>query len=372
MLPYDLTVVIRSFNELFQIDCCSFTHYLGHITLGTSGIASNLDPFWNMVFGDMPFGFDNNDQFYNDSKSAFVHGVYAITDKLSLTAGARYTDESKTFAFDHTSLFQIEKPLEYGSGHTDWKLALDYQFTDDFMAYVSAATGFRSEGANPRPWTRGQLLATPDEEIIIYEIGAKTDWFDNRLRLNLAVYQGDYDPRVTGAWASQCTNPAGDDAGIPYMGFMAPCPAGTWAGDNAGGTGQFWFIYTSAPATTKGVELDLMARLIKNLSINGSLNWFSLDVDVAPGEPGYRDPDYHTQAEWGWNVGADYRIEFDNRSMLIPRIDAFYQGTRNNSDMGQKPNGPDYEIPDYTLFNACLTYVSADTHWSLSLGTKPV
>ena len=30
------------------------------------------------------------------------------------------------------------------------------------------------------------------EEATLYEIGAKTEWFDNRLRLNLAVFQTDY------------------------------------------------------------------------------------------------------------------------------------------------------------------------------------
>lgn len=53
--------------------------------------------------------------------------------------------------------------------------------------------------------------------------------------------------------------------------------------------------------------------------------------------------------------------------MLIPRIDMFYQGERDNSNVGQKPNGPDHVIPDYTIFNGRLTYVSADAHWSLSL-----
>ena len=53
--------------------------------------------------------------------------------------------------------------------------------------------------------------------------------------------------------------------------------------------------------------------------------------------------------------------------MLIPRLDMFYEGVRNNNTASRKPLGPAHEVPDYYLFNARITYMSPDTHWSLSL-----
>ncbi len=338
----------------------TFTHYVGYVSLGTLGLWAEDSGIGPLI--GMPFGFDNNDKFDNESKSVFAHGIFAITDKLSLTAGGRVTDEEKSFAFDHNQLFQIAEPLQYGGKHYDWKLSLGYQFTDDIMTYATAATGYRSEGANPRPYTKAQLLPTPDEKILMYEIGAKTQFFENRLRLNAAAFLNEYDPRVSGAFGYQCTDPLGTDPGTPD--FSGTCPAGTFA---AGGQGQYWFVYFSAPGTSKGVELDMTARPYKNLDLNASVGWYNYKTDVAQSERGFTHPDYKLQADWSLNSGAQYRFNFRNGSMLIPRIDMFYQGMRHNSDVAQKPNGPDHEIPAYSLFNGRLTYMSADAHWSLSL-----
>ena len=63
---------------------------------------------------------------------------------------------------------------------------------------------------------------------------------------------------------------------------------------------------------------------------------------------------------------ACYRINFKNGSMLIPRIDMFYQGERSVGTITEKPDSYN-TVPDYTLYNARLKYMTADTHWSLSL-----
>lgn len=335
----------------------TYTHYVGYISLGTYGL-------WGEALGipGIPFGFDNNDKFDNESKSVFAHGILNITDKLSLTGGARFTDESKIFAFDHNQLFTIAEPLEYGGKHWDWKWSLDYQFTEDIMAYATMATGFRSQGANPRPYTRAQLISTPDEEILMYELGAKTQFFDNRLRVNAAAFYNDYDPRVTSTFAYQCTDPLGTDPGEPD--YTGTCPEGTYA---AGGPGQLWVLYLSAPGVSKGVELDIAVKPFRNVDLNASAGWYNYETDVAPGTTGYIDPDYKSQPEWSFNWGAQYKYNFKGGSMLIPRIDMFYQGMRNNSDPAQKPVAPYHEIPAYVLWNARMTYMTADAHWSLSL-----
>ena len=340
----------------------TFTHYLGYVTLGSDGVWADKSGIG--AFIGLPFGFDNNDKFDNESVSAFVHGIFAITDKLSLTAGGRYTDEDKTFAFDHTNLFQIAEPLKYGGKHYDWKLSLDYEFTDDIMGYITSATGFRSEGANPRPWTKAQLIPTPDEEILMYEIGTKTQFLDNRLRINAAAFYNDYDPRVAGGMGYQCTDPLGTDPGEPVWNPTA-CPAGSYAVVN-GLQPAYWFTYVSAPGTSKGFEIDITSRLIKNLDLNASIGWYNYETDVGPDDVGYIHPDYDLQADWSFSQGAQYRIHFKNGSMLIPRIDMFYQGERTTGALDRAPI-PGNIIPAYTLFNGRLTYISSDAHWSVSL-----
>ena len=59
--------------------------------------------------------FNQNDSVHVQSKSAFVHGVFNITDAFSVTAGVRYTDESKAYTFDHSPYLLVPTLLEYGS-----------------------------------------------------------------------------------------------------------------------------------------------------------------------------------------------------------------------------------------------------------------
>src|SRR5690554_4612246 len=101
--------------------------------------------------------FDQNDKFWTENKSAFVHVAYDLTERLAVSAGYRTTDEDKIYTFDHTGFLTVDDPLFYGISRNDWKVGFDYRFTDNIFGFVSVATGYRSDGANPRPWTPGQL-----------------------------------------------------------------------------------------------------------------------------------------------------------------------------------------------------------------------
>jgi iron complex outermembrane receptor protein len=75
---------------------------------------------------------------------------------------------------------------------------LNWQVTDDFLAYVSYSAGFRSgvfNGRNSRPEDIGP--ADP-ETVQAWEVGFKSDWLDNRLRVNFAAYQSDYQDKHQG------------------------------------------------------------------------------------------------------------------------------------------------------------------------------
>ena len=49
-------------------------------------------------------------------------------------------------------------PEPFTSDQFDWRVALDYQFTDDLMAYVNVSTGYKGGGINPRPFYLSQVL----------------------------------------------------------------------------------------------------------------------------------------------------------------------------------------------------------------------
>ena len=76
---------------------------------------------------------------------------------------------------------------------------LDWQVTDTFFTYVTVAKGFKGGGFDDTPANVAQATTPFDPETATnYEIGIKTDFLDNRMRLNADVFYMDYkDLQVT-------------------------------------------------------------------------------------------------------------------------------------------------------------------------------
>jgi iron complex outermembrane receptor protein len=324
--------------------------------------------------------FNQNDSFTTESNSAFLHGDMQFTDRFSMTAGMRYTDEEKVYRFDHSPYLLVPTPLNYGSSHFDWRVSANFRFSETVMSYVQAATGFRSDGAQPRPFTQGQQKeVVPAEELISYEIGLKTDLFDRRMRLNVAAFFDDYDPRVVLSPGTQCNLPTNPDPGPVYRGLVAgTCPPGTEVGDAPapnGPTGSPWFAYASAPGSNRGLEAEITANPVASLNVNATLAWFDFKSDAPAtinGQPNnvYVHPTFKVQAEWSGSLGVEYRFQTGAGS-LTPRLDWFFQGSRSNgiAYLPQLP-GSDNQVPAYGLVNARITYVSDSGDWMIAASAE--
>jgi iron complex outermembrane recepter protein len=161
------------------------------------------------------------------SMGVFSQGTYHLgNDRTSITLGLRYTSEeqdvlmreweSGTFnirgwndcstASSATSVVVRDPscvvivPASEDWGQVDWRLALDHRINDQMMLYVSASKAFRSGTFNhviqPHINPANQRLAATDpEEVVNKEIGIRSDWFDDRLRLNLTYFDMDFSNR---------------------------------------------------------------------------------------------------------------------------------------------------------------------------------
>ena len=317
-----------------------------------------------------------NDGYATENESAFVHVTYDFTERLRVSGGARYTDETKSNTFDHgPALNRSDVPLIFGDSRTDWKLSLDFSLTDDVFLYAQAATGFSSESATPRIFTVGQLMALAGEELLSEEIGAKLEFLDNRLRLNAAVFTSDYDPRIrqTGG-VNQCDAPTSLNP-IPYRLQGQSCPPGTFF---AGSTGLPWFFYDNSPGELNGYEVELTATPTDNMLINfsfGQNEYENTNNDPAPTNFTYIAPGYLFQPEYNGSVGFQYALQLGGGGTLTPRIDAFYQSERHTGPANARAPAqgitantcPRQCIPAYTLYNARVTYVPPNSDWRLSL-----
>lgn len=149
----------------------------------------------------------------NVTTSYAVYGElnWDFAERLTLTVGGRYTWDDKDydnrsecldFGAQDDFIFCVA-PLgaEFWDISTsrDWseftpKVGLDWRVSDEALLYLSAAKGFKGGGWQGKPGTEAAALASYDPETAwTYEAGAKTQWADGRLRLNLAVFYTNFD-----------------------------------------------------------------------------------------------------------------------------------------------------------------------------------
>ncbi|MEM6909126.1 MAG: TonB-dependent receptor [Pseudomonadota bacterium] len=157
------------------------------------------------------YDWDRRQETDTEAFSAFGSVIIDLTDKLELSGGIRYTDESKTAVitvpFLHTFL-QGPGFVEPGfnSGNIDFnddnispEVTLRYQATDDINIFASYKTGFKSGGIDNSALPSASLSAAAlsgDFSPIIFdsetteggEIGFKSQWADRTFTLNATAY----------------------------------------------------------------------------------------------------------------------------------------------------------------------------------------
>ncbi len=164
-----------------------------------------------------------------DTKAVYGDATWHIIPKLDLSGGIRYSDENKSYTyFRHNGDgSDITDPAGYNgiltgfsgsSAHfhgtrTDYRVALQYQVTDNIMAYVDTATGYKGGGVDPRPFVQTQAVSFNPETLTAYEGGVKTFLFDRKMRLNLAAFYNQYNNiQLT---LDSCPDQSGGNGAIP-------------------------------------------------------------------------------------------------------------------------------------------------------------
>jgi iron complex outermembrane receptor protein len=363
---FDLTG--KAFDS--KLDWAAGVFYFSGITVnrGTINLQYNAGNTFSLfpLPGVIPFGapggipFPGNffglENFTQDSpatdknEGVFLQGTYHVTDAFNITAGARETHEKKEYTYQ--SFFGRIGPFEETYSHPDWKVVGNYQFNPDIMGYVSASTGFRGGGFNPRPFAATQINSFQPEKLTEYEVGLKSEWFEHRLRANVAAFYGNYQNL-------QLTSQRLDTTGTPYTG-----------------------IYNVGKARITGAELEIEARpaggLLATLAAGYTdFKYQNLGDSVGcavgqttgcvAGNPGYSDIP-PGQPKTKVNVGIAYEVPLGDAGMVTPRLDVTYQSQVFADVVNQTP---DAIIPAHTLLNGRIQWQSQDARWSVAaLGTN--
>ena len=142
-----------------------------------------------------------DDDLQTTSWAGYVNAGFALTDRLNLGLGVRYTDEEKKYSrttstfsnfpgltADPAFAFRIEDSWT----DTSPMASVDFQATENLLFYGRVAKGFKSGGFNGRANNPGEQAPYDPEEVVSYEIGLKSDWLDRTLRANVAMFYNDY------------------------------------------------------------------------------------------------------------------------------------------------------------------------------------
>jgi outer membrane receptor protein involved in Fe transport len=119
----------------------------------------------------------------NTAWAVFGHVSYDVSDTLTITGGARYTDDEK----DLTSA--AVAPTNVQDSQVSWDLSAAFHVSDTFNLYGRLAYGFRAPTIQGRDIAFGSPPSVADSETITSgEVGFKSLLADNRVRLNGAVF----------------------------------------------------------------------------------------------------------------------------------------------------------------------------------------
>lgn len=171
-------------------------------------------------------GFEANSTSDPRTKSYALFGQldWKFTDRLTLTAGLRYTHEKKSGSFTQIHVAgtdlstlpagiaaqaaalraQFNPVTSYSTGFKDNSISglatLSWQFSDDALAYATWSRGNKSGGLNLTNLPAGIDPDVAPEKVDSYELGIKSQWFDKAVTLNVAGYWteiSDYQTAIT-------------------------------------------------------------------------------------------------------------------------------------------------------------------------------
>lgn len=124
----------------------------------------------------------------NDAWAVFGQVAWDLSDRTTLTAGVRYTDDEKEMTTGSTP--NPQPLVEIGDEQVSWDISLMHALSDSLSIYGRVANGFRApsiQGRNIAFLDPNPFSVADSETIISTEVGFKAEPSD-RVRINGAVY----------------------------------------------------------------------------------------------------------------------------------------------------------------------------------------
>lgn len=288
--------------------------------------------------------------------AGFAQADWTILPKLTLTGGVRVQNERVEYSFKDN--LAVAPAPSFFSGHAKdtaatWKASARYEFTPDFMVFGTYATGYKGQtydlttGFNANRAAAGPIRPEKSRD---KEFGARMQFFEHRLTANLTYFDTHYKDLQ-----AQTIETLADGTSNYRL-------------TNVGGL------------NTKGVELDLAARLGADLNLNGSFAYLDAKYSSYPRAQCYPlqtaatgcvttvSPTYQdlsgTRAvqapKWKFSVGADYSPSLGGNLKGVAQVNWQYQ-----SSVFYQPRDPETFQSGFHIVNVGLGVRDANRRWEV-------
>ena len=264
---------------------------------GPGGNSYTLNPATNPLnLGNVRI--DRASKAWTDSLGIFGQATWtpASLERLHLTAGGRYTRDDKKGSLYIVNGLATDLAFDDAWGRFDPMVNIAYDVGDNAMVYAKYSTGFKAGGANSRSTT---YTAFAPEEVTAIELGFKSQFWDNRARLNLALFDSKIEHKQM-------------DFSLPF--------------DPNSGETRTTMVTTNALSngTSRGAELEFNVMPVDNLTVGLNYAYTRIDAQSAvdPFGAGVQVTVQPLLApKNAGSVSLDYLVPFANFSALKFHLD---------------------------------------------------
>lgn len=234
----------------------------------------------------------------SESYAAFSQVTWSMTDTLRLTGGVRYSHDDKsrkggtrrcaTYACDGAGDLSTIDDAHRKFSKVTWRAGVDFDLNTATLLYGTVSTGYKAGGFNDgcstgspncvSPTTEAALYYDP-ETLTSYEIGLKTRFLDNAVRLNAAAFYYNYNDIQLTQISTRCGG---------------PCSVTT----------------NAAKAKVKGIELEGTIRPIAPMLFDFSFAYLNAKYDEFQLSPTVDFSGRHLDRAPGFTVSAGYTHTF--------------------------------------------------------------
>ncbi|MEJ2458020.1 MAG: TonB-dependent receptor [Novosphingobium sp.] len=246
-------------------------------------------------------------------------GCASLDDSMSLPGGLR--------SFEPTSLSAAQK-----EDNVSWRIGLNYKFAPDSLLYALVSRGYKSGGYPVYDVViASQANQVSQEQLTSYEAGIKTDLLDRHVTLSAAAFYYDYRDKQFFTYGN-----------VPPLGVVS--------------------TEVNIPKSkATGAEADIQLRPFKGLTSRASFTYIRTRIgdyqgrDITTAIVDFKGNSFNYAPEWSGTFEIEYRSKIGGGLEAYVGGNALY----NSKTYADLANSPDSLIKAYTVYDARIGIESA-------------